>query len=1247
MEDDLLHKAREMLDMLELRAGEPGDLPYTLQHIAQTAQKFFAADIGAIFAINPITRRFVESQIIVGNRIQSNKEAFEQLRSERLVRRIVDQSVLVADNLESLPEYQTPFTRIEAMRSFAGLALYEKYHHKPLGILYLYFKQQRHFTAAGLGLLQFFADRASLLLQETWLLRRYRKVARIGQEINQDISTVDELFEKLQRLVAGILDIRHAFSLAIYHSQTNAIDLYMQEEGKSIYQTNVPLPGAYKQVIETREALFIRHMSREAKNLLFKIVSPPGTKLKESLIFIPLILRDAALGVLSIQHTQPNAYNQDDLFILQLLTVYISLARHNMRLFDRLNQLNKTGQLLTQQLDSQQTLQVAVEKIHEATKADVVVLYPYLAAQHRFAHPPRIAGTLLASSASSMYPSQPDDIISLMLQREKPIYAKPSANVYTELLDNTNARRENFARREKISSTAAMPLRVKDEVVGILFVNFRQPQRFDASQRLFIEGLALYAAIAIKNAQMFDRLSERRERELEILQTIDRELNRTLDLESLLNTLLKLAYEQVPAEEASILLHNRRKLVLEIPAAIGSHAEDRRKQTISLQESKGITGWVLEHKQSARVDNVHSNPKWRDLYITGAPETVSELDVPLLDGGEVVGVLNFESTREAAFSEEDEDFLTTLAGQAVLAITKMQAYEREKRLAQEGQVLNEVSKEITGQLDYVRVFDLILTKALALTTSMLGTLHLHHPGLNTLRLVARHGEVQEEKYDLLEMDRGIVGHVATHKQMLNIGDVTQYPWNDIYLVLFPDVRSQLAVPMLAGDELRGVLSVESPNLDQFTESDERLLQGLADLAVVALQNAERYEQARKEAQRFALWHKAEQELNKIADLIQLEEAYDAIVQIATEHSQSQAIIRRYDKDAQELVMIHSSQPDYAPLFPRQNLDVGPHGQVAREKHTIVIHDTNNPSPEIVPLQLSDPTTRSLLITPIVFKEQYYGNLALTHKDVGHFWGTDITFFEGLAQKLATTIYRLETTRERQEFEQQIRSSEIMSSLGQVSFELTHRWGNDLGLVGAYVDDIRLELAKQAATNPLISRKLDKIVEVTGKVLELSKGLKESLGKPDETVVIPPNVLLEEAQSEVLARLPPLIQIELKVDKDVASVLIFYSLIADTLRNLVTNAIEAMPNGGTIILKAYNYSSRYVALEVIDTGIGIPMEQQTKIFDLSFSTKRSSGFGLWSARTNALKNSGDLKVKSQVGQGTTFTLLLPRVEKGTI
>jgi signal transduction histidine kinase len=116
---------------------------------------------------------------------------------------------------------------------------------------------------------------------------------------------------------------------------------------------------------------------------------------------------------------------------------------------------------------------------------------------------------------------------------------------------------------------------------------------------------------------------------------------------------------------------------------------------------------------------------------------------------------------------------------------------------------------------------------------------------------------------------------------------------------------------------------------------------------------------------------------------------------------------------------------------------------------------------------------------------------------------------------------------------------------------------------------------------------------------------------------------------------------------VAKVWVIHNLVLSILNNLVSNAIDAMPDGGSIKLSARNEGNdgRFVAFRVEDTGIGIPEQRIPKIFDLLFSTKNSSGFGLWSARRNALRNHGDISVeKSSRGQGTTFKLLLPRADK---
>jgi polar amino acid transport system substrate-binding protein len=237
---------------------------------------------------------------------------------------------------------------------------------------------------------------------------------------------------------------------------------------------------------------------------------------------------------------------------------------------------------------------------------------------------------------------------------------------------------------------------------------------------------------------------------------------------------------------------------------------------------------------------------------------------------------------------------------------------------------------------------------------------------------------------------------------------------------------------------------------------------------------------------------------------------------------------------------------------------------------------------------------------------------------------------------------------RQDSEQRVKAAEEMSSIGQSVFEVTHRLGNDLGLVRSYVNDIRSELKRLDVTNILISEKLDNIARAARTVLNLSKGLKQVLIRSHEAmvgepIIINPRVLLEGAKN--IPSLPSTIQIGLEIDEDVVTVQVIYRLVADILHNLVTNAIEAMPEGGKITLSAYN-AGRFVALEVSDTGPGIPQQNLPKIFDLFYSTKGSTGFGLWSARRNALKNRGDLMVKSKVGHGTTFTLLLPKLERGT-
>src|SRR6266566_988619 len=157
MKTQSLHKVRELLDALERTTGEPGDLTGTLQHIAQTAQKFFAADACVIFAINPITNRFIASLTVAGDLLEE-QVPFEQPRAEGIAPEVLKRGVLVVENLEAEPQYQSKFTRAEAIRSFVGLALQMQYRQRPLGVIYLNFRQKQQFSTDDHELFQIFAE---------------------------------------------------------------------------------------------------------------------------------------------------------------------------------------------------------------------------------------------------------------------------------------------------------------------------------------------------------------------------------------------------------------------------------------------------------------------------------------------------------------------------------------------------------------------------------------------------------------------------------------------------------------------------------------------------------------------------------------------------------------------------------------------------------------------------------------------------------------------------------------------------------------------------------------------------------------------------------------------------------------------------------------------------------------------------------------------------------------------------------
>jgi signal transduction histidine kinase len=132
-------------------------------------------------------------------------------------------------------------------------------------------------------------------------------------------------------------------------------------------------------------------------------------------------------------------------------------------------------------------------------------------------------------------------------------------------------------------------------------------------------------------------------------------------------------------------------------------------------------------------------------------------------------------------------------------------------------------------------------------------------------------------------------------------------------------------------------------------------------------------------------------------------------------------------------------------------------------------------------------------------------------------------------------------------------------------------------------------------------------------------------------------------NDLLAKnaLPESIQVNVRVTKEARKVMADSAYVKRIMGNLVTNAVQAMPNGGKLLINAYNEAGNAV-ITVEDTGMGIPDEAKPKLFTPLFTTKsKGQGFGLAVVKRLTEALNGTVTLESQEGKGTKFTITLPQ------
>lgn len=328
---------------------------------------------------------------------------------------------------------------------------------------------------------------------------------------------------------------------------------------------------------------------------------------------------------------------------------------------------------------------------------------------------------------------------------------------------------------------------------------------------------------------------------LATLAEIGEEVNASLDLDEVLARAAALIKRHIDYEIFGVLMIEGDGSYLRHRFAIGYPRELA--ENLRIPMGQGITGTAAATSHSVRVSDTSKDAR----YINAIESVRSELAVPLIVRGKVVGVLDIQSRHLDYFTRDQQNILTLLGNRLAIAIENARLFERVKEQADTLLLLSEVGRETSAILDVEELLRRAAEQTKRVIDYQILSIMLYDEEQKVFRhrVDVKHGQSVQGKLRSGATE-GIVGAAATLKEPVLVPDVTV---DARYVMMNPETRSELAIPMMHKGKVIGVLDLESPTPNYFTQDHVQTLSILAANLAVSLENARLYEQLAKEEAR--------------------------------------------------------------------------------------------------------------------------------------------------------------------------------------------------------------------------------------------------------------------------------------------------------------------------------------------------------------------------------------------------------------
>jgi GAF domain-containing protein len=732
-----------------------------------------------------------------------------------------------------------------------------------LGVLTIYANRICKFTSLDEQLLYLIADKAGKALKKSILIQQLKEIS----EIDKELTTTSELhtLKKIADIAKNLLEADSVVLFQYHQNQKNGRGLrahsimsgeFISDELKISSEKKI---GNFIKAIlnkKTNEfyidwnsnndlitALYKNQLNINIDNRFYRRENLTST------IILKLIYKGEIVGILFINYRYKKSISSDEKRIAHVFGNKAAVAISNIRKYDDINSLHKIGHALVGTTKLKNLLTKIAEFSLKTLKADVISLYEWNNVLQKPNYPPIIAGYLYNERKMKGEP-QEDDIQFKIAKAGTNIYRKDVRRSSLFLGNKIVAPErvgKRFIDREKIISSAGCLLKVHGDIVGLMFVNYRNKQRFGDNEKRIIEIFANQAAIAIRNAKMFGELQNLNKRRLVGLTAIEKsgyQIIRSLDkqnitekdiLQPIMDQVLNLI--GVDLGYISMFIKKQQKCRVSNFSPIYERLQnallniDYSQQEWIKQEKKYD---IFNHRVQGEYKKFSDHPELIEngLCFFEDKDVKSALRVPIYDEHHILGMIVLESEKDEFFTKDDAHTIVSLANQASIAIKNYRLINQLKKLQEIDQAI------LREAYDLEQVLEIILRSALELVKKDFAEISLLNDQ-NELKPTKWYPRDLDLSMETLKIDKSVSGYAILNNTSYYIKDVTEQSLFVKTEHVF--TQSELVIPLLEDKKPIGVFNIESEILDAFTKEDIRILKMLAGQASIAIHLAKQKE----------------------------------------------------------------------------------------------------------------------------------------------------------------------------------------------------------------------------------------------------------------------------------------------------------------------------------------------------------------------------------------------------------------------